>query len=323
MNTREQTNLIRQKAAGLGFLACGISSAGFLAEEKSRLENWLVRGMHGEMDYMGRNTEKRLDPRLLVEGAQSVISVLLNYYPTKRQTDPQAPVLSKYAYGKDYHLVLKEKLQALLQFIREEITPCQGRVFVDSAPVLDKAWAARAGLGWVGKHTNLISLEHGSFFFIGELILDLELEPEEKIVSNHCGNCTRCIDACPTRAIVAPYVVDARKCISYQTIELKGDLDEDLKGKFKNRVFGCDICQDVCPWNLKSEPHHEPAFDPHPQLMQLTSKEWLDMDQSLFNELFRNSAVKRTKYAGLKRNLRFIYEAGAPGATATPGHEKH
>jgi len=307
----------------LGFLACGVSRACSLDEEKSRLENWLARGMHGEMGYMGRNTGKRSDPRLLVEGARSVVSVLLNYYPVQNQADPEAPVLSKYAYGKDYHLVLKEKLQALLQYIREEIAPCQGRAFTDSAPVLDKAWAARSGLGWIGKNTNLISVEHGSFFFIGELILDLELEPGEKLVSNHCGNCTRCIDACPTRAIVAPYVVDARKCISYQTIELKGEPDPELKGKFKNRVFGCDICQDVCPWNLKSEPHREPGFEPNPRLMQLTGKEWLEMDQSLFNELFRNSAVKRTKYAGLKRNLRFIYEAGAPGATATPGHEKH
>lgn len=294
---------------GLGFQACGISRAGFLSEEKSRLEKWLAQGMHGEMDYMARNTPKRLDPRLLFEGAKSVVSVLLNYYPSKKQTDPEAPVLSKYAYGTDYHFVLKEKLQSLLRYIQAEVAPCTGRAFTDSAPVLDKAWAARAGLGWVGKNTNLISAEHGSFFFIGELILDLELEPDEKMVRNRCGTCTRCIDACPTHAIVAPYVVDARKCISYQTIELKGELDRSLQGQFRERVFGCDICQDVCPWNLKSEPHHEPGFEPHPGLMQLTKKEWQEMDQPLFNELFRNSAVKRAKYHGLKRNLRFLDES--------------
>ncbi len=292
----------------MGFQACGISRVEFLSGEKDHLEHWLAQRMHGEMDYMARNAEKRLDPRLLFEGARSVVSVLLNYYPSEKQTDPEAPVLSKYAYGIDYHFVLKEKLQSLLQYIQSEVAPCAGRAFTDSAPVLDKVWAARAGLGWIGKNTNLISVEHGSFFFIGELILDLELEPDEKMVSNHCGNCTRCIDACPTQAIVASYVVDARKCISYQTIELKGELDESLKGQFNDRVFGCDICQDVCPWNLKSEPHHEPGFDPNPRLMQLTRREWHDMDESLFNELFRNSAVKRTKYAGLKRNLRFLEE---------------
>jgi len=309
VNTSELSRQIKQKANNLGFQACGISRAEFLGQENDRLENWLAHGMHGEMGYMARNVEKRLDPRLLFEGARSVVSVLLNYYPSEKQTDPEAPILSKYAYGKDYHFVLKEKLQSLLQFIQSEVAPCAGRAFTDSAPVLDKAWAARAGLGWVGKNTNLISVEHGSFFFIGELILDMELEPDEKIVANHCGNCTRCIDACPTQAIVSPYVVDARKCISYQTIELKGELDGSLKGQFNDRVFGCDICQDVCPWNLKSEPHREPGFDPNPRLMQLTRSQWHDMDESLFNDLFRNSAVKRTKYAGLRRNLRFLEDS--------------
>lgn len=308
MNIREQSKRIKQKAIDIGFQSCGISRADFLTQDKSRLEDWLGQGMHGEMDYMKQNLEKRLDPRLLFEGAKSVVSVLLNYYPTQKQADPVAPVLSKYAYGKDYHFVLKAKLKTLLQIIQEEIAPCRGRVFADSAPVLDKAWAARAGLGWIGKNTNLITMEHGSFFFIGELILDLELEPDQKIVGNHCGNCTRCIDACPTQAIVAPYVVDARKCISYQTIELKGELDDSLKGKFENRVFGCDICQDVCPWNLKSEPHREADFEPHPRLMQMNREEWMAMDQSVFNQLFRNSAVRRTKYSGLKRNLCFLYE---------------
>jgi epoxyqueuosine reductase len=203
---------------------------------------------------------------------------------------------------------MKDKLGELLQYIQTTIAPCEGRSFVDSAPVLDRAWAARAGLGWIGKNTNLLSTEHGSFFFIGELIIDLELPVEDKVVRDHCGNCTRCIDACPTQAIVAPYILDARKCISYQTIENRGEIDPSLKGKFENRVFGCDICQDVCPWNLKSEAHHEPAFHPDVQLMKLTKEEWNEMDKPRFNELFRNSAVKRTRFEGLKRNLRFLEE---------------
>ena len=287
---------------------CGISEARFLAEEKDRLVNWLQEGMHGEMGYMGNHLEKRLDPRLLVENARSVISVLLNYFPEQKQSDPEAPVLSKYAFGTDYHFVMKDKLGELLKFIQTEIAPCDGRCFVDSAPVLDRAWAARAGLGWIGKNTNLISTEHGSFFFIGELILDLELPADEKIVRNHCGNCTRCIDACPTQALVAPYVLDARKCISYQTIENRGEIDSGLKGKFSNRVFGCDICQDVCPWNLKSETHREPAFVAVARLMNLSREDWHSMDKNTFNEFFRNSAVKRTRFEGLKRNLKFLEE---------------
>lgn len=297
---------IRKKALELGFLDCGISRADFLAEEEARLKSWLDRGMHGEMDYMARNVEKRLDPQLLVENAKSVVSVLLNYFPKDKQTDPEAPVLSKYAYGTDYHFVMKEKLGELLRFIQTEIAPCEGRCFVDSAPVLDRAWAARAGLGWIGKNTNLISNEHGSFFFIGELIIDLELSESQKLVHNHCGTCSRCIDACPTRALVAPYVLDARRCISYQTIENRGEIDPALTGKFENHVFGCDICQDVCPWNLKSEPHSQPKLEPSFRLMNLTKTEWEDMDKLTFNELFRNSAVKRTRFEGLKRNLKFL-----------------
>ena len=316
MSKADSSLKIKEKAKSLGFLDCGISRADFLKDEIPRLIDWLGKGMNGEMGYMENNLEKRLDPRLLVEGAKSIVSVLLNYFPQEKQQDSEAPVLSKYAYGKDYHFVMKEKLQKLFEFIQNEIATCNGRAFVDSAPVLDKAWAVRSGLGWIGKNTNLISVEHGSFFFVGELILDLELEPDNKLVRNHCGNCTKCIDACPTKAIVKPYVVDARKCISYQTIELKGELDETLKGKFKNRVFGCDICQDVCPWNLKSEPHNEPDFDPHPKLMSLSKDEWLQMDKELFNELFKKSAVKRTKYEGLKRNLEFLY---SPGDFKSPG----
>ncbi|MDP3914345.1 MAG: tRNA epoxyqueuosine(34) reductase QueG [Bacteroidota bacterium] len=302
------SELIKAKARELGFQDCGISRAKFLDAEKDRLLNWLADEMHGEMNYMANNLDKRLDPRLLVENARSVISVLLNYFPAEKQTDPAAPVLSKYAYGTDYHFVMKDKLGELLRFIQEEIAPCESRCFVDSAPVLDRAWAARAGLGWIGKNTNLISPEHGSFFFIGELIIDLELPADNKVVRDHCGNCTRCIDACPTQAIVAPYILDARRCISYQTIENHGEIDPELKGKFKNRVFGCDICQDVCPWNLKSEIHHEPAFSPDFKLMNLRKSDWDEMDKPLFNELFRNSAVKRTRFEGLKRNLRFLGE---------------
>ncbi|MFV0376973.1 MAG: tRNA epoxyqueuosine(34) reductase QueG [Mangrovibacterium sp.] len=305
MDKREQTERIRQKAIELGFLACGFSRADFLADEKPHLDRWLDEGMNGDMDYMARNRDKRLDPRLLHEGTQTVISVLLNYYPSETQ-QPDAPILSKYAYGTDYHFVLKDKLNALFQFINSEIAPCQGRAFTDSAPVLDKAWAVRAGLGWIGKNTNLISVEYGSFFFIGELLIDLELDHNGRIVGNHCGNCTRCLDACPTQAIVAPYVVDARRCISYQTIEQKGEIDEKLRGQFRDRVFGCDICQDVCPWNLKSEPHNEEAFKPNPKLMDLGRDGWYKMDVTLFAELFSKSAVKRTKYSGLMRNLLFL-----------------
>lgn len=297
---------IKKKSRELGFLDCGISEAKFLAEEKDRLLLWLQNGMQGEMSYMNRNLEKRLDPRLLVDNARSVISVLLNYFPAEKQSDTEAPVLSKYAYGTDYHIVMKEKLSELLQFIQSEIALCEGRCFVDSAPVLDRAWAARAGLGWIGKNTNLISTEHGSFFFIGELIIDLELPADDTTVRNHCGNCTRCIDACPTQALVAPYVLNARRCISYQTIENRDFIDSALKGKFENRVFGCDICQDVCPWNLKSEVHNEPAFSPNSTLMNLSKKDWDNMDKPLFNSLFRNSAVKRTRFEGLMRNLRFL-----------------
>lgn len=307
MSGKTASEQIRKKSKELGFLDCGISEAGFLTGEKDRLQNWLKNGMHGEMSYMANHQEKRLDPRLLVENARTVISVLLNYFPSAGQTDPDAPVLSKYAYGTDYHFVMKEKLGELLQFIQQEISPCEGRCFVDSAPVLDRAWAARAGLGWIGKNTNLISTEHGSFFFIGELIVDLEIPSENKLVRNHCGNCTRCIEACPTQALT-PYVLDARRCISYQTIENRGEIDPELKGKFENRVFGCDICQDVCPWNLKSESHREPAFGPDSKLMDLKKEEWNELDKSTFNSLFRNSAVKRTRFEGLKRNLKFLEE---------------
>jgi epoxyqueuosine reductase len=298
---------IKNKARELGFLECAILPAGFLAEEEGHLKNWLGEGMHGQMTYMERNLEKRLNPVLLFENARTMVIVLQDYYTHEIQEDPLAPVLSKYAYGTDYHYVMKDKLYSLLEFIQTTAGPCNGRPFVDSAPVLERAWARRAGLGWIGKHSNLISLIHGSYFFIGELIVDIDLPYDEPVaVRDHCGNCTRCIDACPTQAIVANRVVDARRCISYQTIELKGDLDPDLKGKFAGRVFGCDICQDVCPWNLKAKAHREPAFRPAPGLLSMTRDEWYALDRQAFGELFRKSAVKRTGFEGLRRNLTFL-----------------
>lgn len=298
---------IKNKAFSLGLIDCAILPISFLQEEKEHFENWLSNKMHGEMAYMERNIDKRLDPEKLVENAKTIIVVLQNYYTDKIQEDNSAPVLSKYAYGTDYHFILKDRLKKLMEFISNEIAPCSGRPFVDSAPVLERAWARRAGLGWIGKNSNLISKEHGSFFFIGELLIDLELPYDEpKQATDHCGRCTKCIDACPTNAIVADRVIDARLCISYQTIEKKGELDHSLKGMFENRVFGCDICQDVCPWNLKAKQHVEQGFEPHPKLLQLKKEEWEQMDRPVFNELFKKSAVKRTGFKGIHRNMKFI-----------------
>ncbi len=306
-NPDETLRKIKLKATELGFLECAVLPADYLEEEKEHFQKWLDAEMQGEMDYMTRNINKRLDPRLLFENAKSVVVVLQNYFPQKMQQDPEAPVLSKYSYGTDYHFIMKDKLRKLFDYIKEINGPCNARPFTDSAPLLERAWARRAGLGWIGKNSNLISTRHGSFFFIGELVLDVELPYDNpRLVSDHCGTCTRCIDACPTKAIVANRVVDARKCISYQTIELKGNLDENLKDNFKNRVFGCDICQDVCPWNLKSFPHEEPGFEPHPDLLKLTKKEWHEMDRHQFNRIFKNSAVKRAGFKGLSRNLNNI-----------------
>ena len=307
MQSKQISDLIKEKASSLGLSECAILPVEFLSEEQENFDQWISKGMHGEMSYMERNKDKRLNPALLFENAKTILVVLQNYYPKKTQKDKEAPVISKYAYGIDYHFVLKNKLRKLLQFIQEEIQPCNGRSFVDSAPVLERAWARNAGLGWIGKNSNLISTEHGSFFFIGELLLDIELpHDKQKPVRDHCGKCTKCIEACPTKAIVTERVVDARLCISYQTIELKGELDQNLKGQFENRVFGCDICQDVCPWNLKSKRHNEQEFEPHPKLLQLSKVEWENMERPLFNELFKNSAIKRTGYNGLKRNLDFL-----------------
>ncbi|MGZ3758055.1 MAG: tRNA epoxyqueuosine(34) reductase QueG [Mucilaginibacter sp.] len=305
-NISAYSNLIKAEAKRLGFMFCGIAKADFLEEEAPRLEKWLKNNMHGEMQYMENHFDKRLDPRLLVDGAKSVISLGLNYYTEQLQTDPLAPKISKYAYGADYHHVIKDKLKQLLQFINENVGEVGGRAFVDSAPVLDKAWARKAGLGWIGKNTNLISKQVGSFFFLCELIVDLELEYDIEPTADHCGTCTRCIDACPTEAIVGPYVVDGSKCISYLTIELKNEIPAEFKGKMDNWMFGCDICQDVCPWNRFSVLHSQPAFEPHPDLLQLTATDLHEITEETFQKVFKNSAVKRTKFSGLKRNIEFL-----------------
>ncbi|WP_425235850.1 tRNA epoxyqueuosine(34) reductase QueG [Ulvibacterium sp.] len=298
------TVLIKEEAERLGFLSCGISKAAFLEEEAPRLEKWLKSGMHGEMHYMENHFDKRLDPTKLVDGAKSVISLLLNYYPSESQIEDTFKV-SKYAYGMDYHLVIKEKLKNLLQFIQEEIGEVHGRAFVDSAPVLDKAWAAKSGLGWMGKHSNLLTQQVGSFYFIAELIVDLELDYDAP-VTDHCGSCTACIDACPTEAIVEPYVVDGSKCISYFTIELKNEIPTSVKDQFEDWIFGCDICQDVCPWNRFSKSHNEPLFHPKPELLSMTKKDWEEITEDVFKKVFQKSAIKRTKFSGLKRNINFI-----------------
>lgn len=256
------------------------------------------------MAYMANHFDKRLDPTKLVEGSKSVISLLLNYYPEEQQNS-ESYKISKYAYGKDYHFVIKEKLKTLLHSIQENIGEVHGRAFVDSAPVLDKAWAAKSGLGWMGKHSNLLTQQVGSFYFIAELIVDLELEYDTP-VTDHCGTCTACIDACPTEAIVEPYVVDGSKCISYFTIELKNEIPTEMQGKFDDWMFGCDVCQDVCPWNRFSKPHREPLFEPHSELLSMQKEDWEDITEELFQTLFKKSAVKRTKFSGLQRNIRFL-----------------
>ncbi len=305
MNSSNHTSLIKAEAKRLGFDYVGISKADFLEEEAPRLENWLNNNMHGQMSYMQNYFDKRLDPRLLVPGAKSVISLLLNYFPSENQVDDTAPKISKYAYGKDYHIVIKEKLNQLLEFIKENIGEVDGRAFVDSAPVMDKAWAKKGGLGWIGKNSNLINKSSGSFYFIAELILDLDLE-YDGAVKDYCGTCTKCIDACPTDAIIAPYVVDGSKCISYFTIELKENIPDDVKGKMENRMFGCDICQDVCPWNRFSKPHQEPLFKANEELLGMKKEDWIELTEETFRRVFKDSAVKRTKFTGLKRNIAFL-----------------
>ena len=285
-------------------MSCGISQAGFLEQEAPRLEAWLNQNRHGQMQYMENHFDKRLDPTKLVEGSKSVISLLLNYYPQQLQRDDSYKI-SKYAYGTDYHFVIKDKLKELLHCIQEQVGDVHGRAFVDSAPVLDKAWAAKSGLGWIGKHSNLLSKQAGSFYFIAELIVDLDLDYDTP-VTDHCGSCTACIDACPTQAIVEPYKVDGSKCISYFTIELKNEIPSSVSGQFDDWMFGCDVCQDVCPWNRFSKAHKEPLFDPHPDVLSNSKKDWEEITKEVFSEIFKKSPLKRTKFEGLRRNIEFL-----------------
>ncbi|SEN40751.1 epoxyqueuosine reductase [Flavobacterium sp. CF108] len=305
INSKETySKFIKEEAKRLGFISCGISKAGFLEQEAPRLEKWLNNNHNGQMAYMENHFDKRLDPTLLVDDGKSVVSLLLNYFPSESQNDESFKI-SKYAYGQDYHFVIKEKLKELLHSIQENIGEVSGRAFVDSAPVLDKAWAAKSGLGWIGKNSNLITQKVGSFYFIAELILDLDLE-YDYAVTDHCGSCTACIDACPTQAILAPYIVDGSKCISYYTIELKENIPNDMQGKFDDWMFGCDTCQDVCPWNRFSKPHSEPLFNPNPDLISFSKKDWAEITEETFQKVFKNSPIKRTKFDGLKRNIKFL-----------------
>jgi len=304
-NKSRYTSIIKQTAKQLGFDYCGISEATFLEEEAPRLETWLNRNMHGQMKYMENYFDKRLDPRLLVDGAKSVVSLLLNYFPEEKPQSDSEIKISKYAYGTDYHLVIKDKCKTFIDILKKEIGDVNGRCFVDSAPVLDKAWAQKSGLGWIGKNSNLINKGSGSFFFVAELIIDLELEYDSPI-KDFCGTCTKCIDACPTDAIVAPYIVDGSKCISYLTIELKENIPAEFKDKMEGWAFGCDVCQDVCPWNRFSSPHTEPLFNSKNNIQNWSEKQWMEITEEVFKEVFKNSPVKRTGYKGLKRNLEFI-----------------
>lgn len=296
---------LKQESKRVGFSYFGVSKAEFLEEDAPRLENWLMQNMHGKMHYMENYFDKRLDPRKLVPGAKSVISLLYNYYTEQEQKDSAAPKISKYAYGKDYHYVVKEKLKEIVVFIEEHFGEFHGRIFVDSAPVLERSWAKKSGLGWIGKNMNLINKESGSFYFLAEIISDLELEPDGPI-KDYCGTCTACIDACPTEAIL-PGKVDGSKCISYLTIELKDEvIPIEFKGKMDNWMFGCDICQDVCPWNRFSKRHKTSEFEPKEQLINMKKSDWQDLSEEIFRELFKNSPVKRTKFKGLKRNINFL-----------------
>ena len=310
MNQKEHISAyIRQEAALLGFAACGIAPAAPLSEDGKHLNAWLQKGYQAKMDYMQKHKDLRSDPGLLVENASSVIVFLYNYYPSKTMDVHSPYLISTYAYGQDYHDVIREKLNILIAKLKELVPEISIRGFVDSAPVLERAWAMRAGLGWIGKNSMLISKRNGSYFFISELITNIELEYDQPMGGNYCGDCSRCMDACPTKAITGLQEVDANKCISYLTIENKGEIPESFKGKYEKWIFGCDICQQVCPWNRYSSPHNEPAFEPPPTLMELGKKEWENMDSEQYNSLFRKSAVKRAKFAGLKRNIDFVTDS--------------
>ncbi len=307
MTLEEKSLKVKELASNHGFFFCGISEAGFLSEEAPRLENWLSENRHGDMGWMENHFEKRLDPTLLVPGAKSVISLAYNYFNPEKQVDPESPKISMYAYGRDYHKVVKKKLKVLLNDLRIEFGSIEGRAFVDSAPVMDKAWAKKAGIGWVGKHTNLINRKAGSYFFLAELIIDLSLA-YDTATKDYCGTCTKCLDACPTGALYEAYKLDASKCISYLTIELKKAIPDDFRGKMDNWAYGCDICQEVCPWNKLSRPHAETDFNPKNELLNMTKGEWKELTKEVFDELFAGSALKRTGYEGLSRNIKFIEE---------------
>ena len=307
MNLKKNySDFIKNKSIELGFISCGISKSGFLENEIGRFESWLKDNYHGQMSYMERNFDKRMDTTKLVAGSKSVISLLFNYYPSKEINNDSFKI-SKYAYGKDYHFIIKDKLKSLLSSMRNEIGEIDGRVFVDSAPIMEKAWAKKSGLGWVGKNTNLISKKTGSFFFIAEIIVDLELEYDGE-VTDHCGSCTTCLDACPTDALYEPYKIDASKCISYFTIELKDQFPNDLKKDFNDWIFGCDICQDVCPWNKFSIPNKEPLLNPKNEINQYSKKDWLELTDEVFKVAFKKTPLERTKFKGLKRNIQYANE---------------
>jgi epoxyqueuosine reductase len=302
------TQLIRQEAQRLGFDFVGFAKAEEMTQEARRLETWLNGGKHGKMSYLENHFEKRIDPRKLVEGAKTVVSLTYNYFNPTTQTDPDAPKIAMYAYGKDYHFVVKDKLKTLLQYIHTNIGEVNGRCFVDSAPVLERDWARRSGIGWVGRNTLLISPKQGSYFFLAELIIDIALVADSPM-KDHCGTCRRCVQACPTEAISPEgYVMDGSKCISYLTIELKEEIPDPFRGKMSDWMFGCDICQQVCPWNRFSKPHHEPDFEPHTDFLQYSKSEWIELTEDVFQNVFRKSAVKRTGFKGLKRNIAFLIE---------------
>lgn len=299
--------LIKAKAKKFGFQNCGISKAGFLEEDARPFENWLQNNYHGQMQYMENYFDKRLDPTLLVEGSKSVISLSYNYFPEEKISDFDSFKISKYAYGQDYHEIMKAILEEMVAELKEEIGDFHCRVFTDSAPVLERSWARKSGIGWVGKNANLITKQSGSFYFLAEIICDLALT-EDKPTTDHCGTCRKCIDACPTEAIVSDKIIDGSKCISYATIELKNEIPESFKNKMEDWMFGCDICQDVCPWNRFSVPHHQEKFKPNHHLKSYTKQDWQELSQEIFSEIFRKSPVKRTKFAGLKRNIDFLSE---------------
>lgn len=301
----QYSEIFKRKAQKFGFSGCGISAAGFLQEDAPALEQWLKNGYHGEMGYMENHFDKRLDPRLLVDGAKSVISLSYNYFPDEKLPTLDNFKISKYAYGQDYHEVIKEILKEMVAEIQQEIGDFNCRIFTDSAPVLERSWARKSGIGWIGKNANLITKQSGSFYFLAEIITDLELSPDHA-VKDFCGTCTKCIDACPTSAIVSERIIDGSKCISYATIELKNDIPSHFQNKMEDWMFGCDICQDVCPWNRFSKPHSQPKFQPNDLLKRFTKKDWQELTREIFSETFRKSPVKRTKFAGLKRNIEFL-----------------